>query len=84
MKYCIFVLIFITVFAFAVDPMDCGTTMNPAPGQPATDAYTITVVNTFQCPYSSIILGLDCPSLSSSILFMDNINDKLWVANIND
>lgn len=84
MKYSIFVLIFITVFAFAVDPVDCGTTLNPAPGQPATDAYVINVVNTFQCPYASMILGLDFTLSSNLLLFVDNMDDKLWVSDPNN
>lgn len=84
MKLYICLLIFITASAFAVDPGDCGTTLNPAPGQPATDAYSVSVINTFQCPYANMILGLDFVELTNLILFMDNSSDKLWVANADD
>lgn len=84
MKLYILVLVFITAFAFAVDPGDCGTTLNPTPGQPATDAYSVNVINTFQCPYANMILGIDYVSAGDYILFMDNSSDRLWVANASD
>lgn len=84
MKLYICLLIFITAFAFAVDPGDCGTTLNPAPGQPATDAYSITVINTFECPYAGMMLGLDYVTSGNYLLFMDNGSDKLWISNAND
>ncbi|MCK4806141.1 MAG: hypothetical protein KAT09_00770 [Candidatus Aegiribacteria sp.] len=83
MRLYVFTLVIITALAFAVDPRDYGATQNPAPGQPATDNYVINVINTFECPYASMILGLDYVSNGDFILFTDDESgdENLFVCN---
>jgi len=44
----------------------------------------ITVINTFTCPYSFEILGLEYIDGETAITFVDNHNDKLFTCNAND
>lgn len=86
MKLPIVSLLLVTVLAFAGSPELLGTTSNPAPAQPATDAFAITVMNTFECSYAGMIIGLDYVSAEDLLLFTDNTggSETLWICSPND
>ncbi len=86
MKLFMLVPVLIASVVFAVNPKDVGTTPTAAPGQPGTDAFVITEINSFSCSYASMILGLDYVNAEDVILFTDNEtgDEQLWVCNPDD
>jgi hypothetical protein len=85
MRLVILLLSFVVVFALADVYRMAGTQYTGAGSfpPPGTDDYTISVVNTFDCPYTSSILGLEFVDADDHLIFMSNtVNDeRLWVAN---
>ncbi len=85
MKLAIMLLSLIVVLAFTYDYRSVGTLFTGTGSFPplGADDYTITVVNTFDCPYTSSILGLEFVDADDNLLFMSNTgnNERLWVAN---
>ncbi len=86
MKFLVLLILTIVGLTFAGNPGLYGTTANPAPAQPGTDAFAITVINTFECSYAGMILGMDYVSEEDLLLFTDNTSgsEVLWVCHPDD
>lgn len=84
MRFLILMMLIVVGAAFAVDPRETGTfaTGNYSVPPAGTDDFTISVLNTFECSYAGMILGLDYVDASEYLLFIDNTDgaEKLWVS----
>lgn len=70
--------------AFAADQNGAETPGQEAGLPPASDDISITILNTWQAPYASHILGLEYRDDVGDILFVSSANNKIFMADPDD
>ncbi|MCK4806921.1 MAG: hypothetical protein KAT09_04710, partial [Candidatus Aegiribacteria sp.] len=84
MKFVISLLILTAVAAANPGPLGEGPGISAPADQNGTDGYEITVLNTFETPYTTQILGLDYNDGFNSLLLISNAEDKLYDCSADD
>ncbi|UCE27016.1 MAG: hypothetical protein JSW52_11815 [Candidatus Coatesbacteria bacterium] len=74
------------ISAFALIPVFAlGYAADDGTSAPARDrVFDITIINTFQCPYATEIMGLDYVDGENALTFASNLDDALYTCNANN
>ncbi len=84
MKFIISLLILAAVAAANPGPLGEGPGASVPAGQNGADGYEITILSTFETPYTSQILGLDYNDGHNSLFFISNAEDELYNCSADD
>ncbi len=84
MKFVISLLILAAVAAANPGPLGEGPKASVLADQNGTDDYIISILNTFETPYATQILGLDYNDGYNSLFFISNAEDELYNCSADD